>query len=161
MNYRVYTTIYAYFACFNVTLIANTTIFFHVLSNYNFTINHLAENEGRDLWHYRYIFGSARTFRGDTLQRIHIHIFEEELFSSKYFMPEEYLTLTADGKQTDAVWEFNVNSVEGNYITFIFDIPYIFPTADYSNYIGVVIILISLPFVMMVVIIIRGKSSEL
>jgi len=122
--YWEYTTILASFACFEISLDANSTIFIHVLSNYIFTLDHIATAEGRDHWEYQYIFGSARTFDGDTLQRIHIHVVEIELFSSKSFEPEEYLTLTVDGIRTDAIWEFNVSSMEGNYIEFSFDTPF-------------------------------------
>jgi len=122
--YWEYTTILASFACFEITLDANSTIFIHVLSNYIFTLDHIATAEGRDHWEYQYIFGSARTFDCDTLQRIHIHVVEIEPFSSKSFEPEEYLSLTEDGNKTDAIWEFNVSSIEGNYIQFSFDTPF-------------------------------------
>jgi len=122
--YWEYTTIHASFACFEISLDANSTIFIHVLSNYIFTLDHIATAEGRDHWEYQYIFGSARTFDGDTLQRIHIHVVEVEPFSSKSFEPEEYLSLTDDGNKTDAIWEFNVSSIEGNYVQFNFDTPF-------------------------------------
>ncbi len=122
--YWEYTTILASFACFEIGLDANSTIFIHVLSNYIFTLDHITTAEGWDHWEYQYIFGSARTFDGDTLQRIHIHVVEVESFSSKSFEPEEYLTLTVDGIRTDAIWEFNVSSMEVNYIEFSFDTPF-------------------------------------
>ena len=122
--YWHYTTILASFACFEISLDANSTILIHVLSNYIFTLDHIATAEGRDNWEYQYIFGSARTFDGDTLQRIHIHLVEVEPLFSKSFEPEEYLTLTEDGNRTDAIWEFNVSSIEENYIRFSFDTPF-------------------------------------
>ncbi len=159
--YWEYTTILASFACFEISLDANSTIFIHVLSNYIFTLDHIATAEGRDHWEYQYIFGSARTFDGDTLQRIHIHVVEVEPFSSKSFEPEEYLTLTVDGIRTDAIWEFNVSSMEGNYIEFSFDTPFTSTTTpyDFSNSFDVVLIAVSLVFIMIVAILIRRKLA--
>ena len=130
-QYWNFTTIYSSFACFEVNLCANTTIFFHIFSNYVFTTEHIVTLEGRDSWEYRYIFGSARTFDGDTLQNIHIHLVEEEPLTSKHFNPLDYLTLIEDGNQTDAIWEFNVSSLELNYITFTFGTPFT-PNATYD-----------------------------
>ncbi len=159
--YWEYTTILASFACFEISLDANSTSFIHVLSNYIFTLDHIATAEGRDHWEYQYIFGSARTFDGVTLQRIHIHVVEVEPFSSKSFEPEEYLTLTVDGIRTDAIWEFNVSSMEGNYIEFSFDTPFTSTTTpyDFSNSFDVVLIAVSLVFIMIVAILIRRKLA--
>ncbi len=160
-NYWHYTTIHANLSCFEVSLTANTTTFFHVLSNYIFTIDHIATLEGRDHWEYQYIFGSARTFDGDTLQRIHIHLVEVEPFSSKSFEPEEYLTLTESRNISDAIWEFNVSSMEGNYNQFSFDTPFTSTTTiyDFSNSFGVVLIAVSLAFIMIAAILIRRKLA--
>lgn len=160
--YWEYTTILASFACFEISLDANSTIFIHVLLNYIFTLDHIATAEGRDHWEYQYIFGSARTFDGDTLQRIHIHVVEVKPFSSKSFEPQDYLTLTEDGNITDAIWEFNVSSMEGNYIQFSFDTPLTSTTStiyDFRMSFGVVLIAVSLAFIMIAAILIRRKLA--
>jgi hypothetical protein len=123
--YWNYTTINANFACFEMSLIANSTIFIGVYSNYEFTMYHIPTVEGRDSWEFHYIFGSARTFDGDTLERIHIHVTEEVAFSYKSFRPAENLTVLENGLQTDAIWEFYVSQMEGSCITFTFDTPFI------------------------------------
>ena len=165
--YWQYTNIRASFACFEIGLDANSTIFIHVLSNYIFTLDHMAIAEGRDHWEYQYIFGSARTFDGDTLQRIHVHVVEVEPFSSKSFEPEECLTLTVDGIRTDAIWEFNVSSMEGNYIEFSFDTPFTSTTntnsIGYTDAIGNTIVVIWIVTIIVIItilaILIRRKLA--
>ena len=100
------------FAYFNVSLIANTTMLLQVESHYKFSL------EYADYWQYRYIFGSARSFDGDTEETIHIHLVEQTPFLSTGFHPEDYLELTQDGIVTDAIWDFNVSSMELDEVWF-------------------------------------------
>jgi hypothetical protein len=107
-----YTSQFADFACFNISLAANTSVNLQVISHNNFTL------ESAIYFQYNYIFGSARTFEKDTLERIHIHLVQERTFLSTSFAPDEYLSLSQNGITTDAIWEFNVSSIEDNKVQF-------------------------------------------
>jgi hypothetical protein len=100
------------FALFNVSLTANTTSTLQVDSHYTFSI------EATDYWEYRYIFGSARSFEGDTTETIHMHLVEQTPFLSTGFYPEDHLEVTQDGIVTDAIWDFNVSSMEDDEVRF-------------------------------------------
>jgi len=106
-----YTSMSASFAFFDVSLTANTTVVLRVDSHFAFTIR---ENL---YWDYNYIFGSARSFEGDTWETIHIHLVEQTPFIATVFEPDDYLSLTRNGIITDATWEFNVSSINLNMIT--------------------------------------------
>ena len=109
---RDYTQMYANFAYFNISLLANTTMNLQVHASYAFTL-------GSEIgWEYHYIFGSARSFEGDTWEKIHIHLVEETPFLGTSFNPTDYLELTQNGIVTDAIWEFNVSSIESNNVRF-------------------------------------------
>jgi len=106
-----YTSVSASFALFDVSLTANTSLVLRVDSHFAFTI--------RDelYWDYNYIFGSARSFEGDTWETIHIHLVEQTPFIATVFEPDDYLSLTRNGIITDATWAFNVSNIDLNMIT--------------------------------------------
>ncbi len=104
----IYTALVANYACFNMSLIANTTSILKVVSNSRIPLT------GANYWNYYYIFGSARSFSGDTSERIHIHLIEEVRFLDTRFSPDDYLSITESGLITDAVWEFNVSDMSSD-----------------------------------------------
>jgi hypothetical protein len=138
------------FAYFNVSLIANTSMVLEVDSHYTFSLVYA------DYWEYRYIFGSARSFDGDTWETIHIHLDEQTQFLSTGFHPDDYLELTQDGIITDAIWEFNVSSMALDEISFT-------ATVRYSNPPGftqfVIIISVILGFAVFLVYYIQKRIS--
>ena len=111
-NYEMYIEYfqpYVNFAVFNTTLIANTTLVLYTISNVTFDMN-------LDRFDYHYIVGSARTFEGHTIEKVHFHLVEEIPFLSKTFFPDEGLSKTNDGIVTDAIWNLNVTEFSGNYV---------------------------------------------
>lgn len=132
-----YTPIFSDFALFEVNLVANQTMTMHVFSENTFTLDFAA------YWHYNYIFGSARTFNGDTWERIHIHLVENTPFIRTSFSPNEHLTETHDGIITDAIWEFNVSSMDVNKVSINGQVSYPAPTLmDYIIWTGIITTLV-------------------
>jgi hypothetical protein len=99
------------FAVFNIELIANTTMTLSTVSNVNYITN-------LDLFEYYYIVGSARTFEGHTMERVHFHVVEEVPFSRVSFYPNESLSVIENNKITDATWEFNVTEFSYDTVGF-------------------------------------------
>jgi len=94
---------FADFAMFELELIANTTLVFTVASDSVFVLTNI------NVFQYHYIVGSARTFQGDTHEKVHLHLIEESPFLDVEFFPNETLILTQDGIVTDAIWEFDIS----------------------------------------------------
>jgi hypothetical protein len=94
---------FADFAVFNLELMANTTLVFTIVSDSVFLLTNI------NVFQYRYIVGSARTFEGDTHEKVHLHIIEETPFLELVLYPNETLILTQDGIVTDATWEFDIS----------------------------------------------------
>ena len=99
------------FAVFDIELTANTTM---ILS----TKSEVIVGAGVEHYNYQYIVGSARTFEGHTMERVHIRVRETVPFLSKGFHPTESLSLTESGTITDAIWEFNVTEFSFDIISF-------------------------------------------
>lgn len=103
------------FAVFDIELIANTTMVFSTQSEVAFDSN-------MDRFEYSYIVGSARTFEGDTSERVHMRVFEEQLFSSKSFYPNESLSVVENGTMnafiSDAIWDFNIYEFSSEVVGF-------------------------------------------
>jgi hypothetical protein len=59
-----------------------------------------------------YIFGSAKSFNGDTQQRIEATITENQPFYDSYYYPPDHLSVTKIGNTTTVGWEFNVSAME-------------------------------------------------
>lgn len=134
---RRYTSIHADFALFETNLIANQTMTMQVFSEATFIMSEAT------YWLYNYIFGSARTFDGDTWERIHIHLVENTPFFGTSFSPDEHLDETKDGIVTDAIWEFNVSSMDVNKVTFNGQVGYPPPTLlDYVIWTGIITALV-------------------
>lgn len=90
---------------FNMEMQANSTAIILVTSS-------TAQTLDVDGVEYEYVIASARTFEGDTHEIVHIQLVEETPFLSVQFSPVSYLTLTEEGKHTDAIWDFNVSAFE-------------------------------------------------
>ncbi len=103
---------FADFAVFDLELMANTTLIFTVVSD----SVHILTNT--DLFQYYYIVGSARTFIGDTHEKIHLRIIEHAAFLETEFHPDETLTVSQDGILTEAIWEFNISQFTEDVIVF-------------------------------------------
>jgi hypothetical protein len=103
---------FADFAVFDIELIANTTLVFTIVSDSIYILT------DTDLFQYFYIVGSARTFVGDTHERIHLRIIEHATFLEKEFHPNETLTVSQDGVLSEAIWEFNMSQFTHDAIMF-------------------------------------------
>jgi len=90
------------FAVFDIELFSNTTQVLTVTTSAEYELN-------VDLFEYYYFVSSARTFEGNTHERIHMQLTEESQFLSKNFYPNESLSITENGLISDAVWEFNIS----------------------------------------------------
>jgi len=99
------------FAVFDIELTANTTTILTTVSNVNFVTS-------LDLFEYHYIVGSARTFEGHTMERVHFHLVEEVPFSRVSFYPNESLSVVENNRITDASWEFNVTEFSYDSVGF-------------------------------------------
>ena len=103
------------YAVFDIELIANTTL---VLSTVTGSIFSASMNR----FDYYYIVGSARTFEGHTIERVHMHVVEEVPFMSKEFGPNESLTVVENGIETDAIWDLNITEFSDNTVRFQADV---------------------------------------
>jgi len=108
-----YPSIYPFvnFALIDVDLVANTTLVLKSQSGAVF-------QSTMDRFDYYYIVGSARTFEGTTLERVHMHVVEEIPFLSHAFYPEESLDITEDGIVTDAIWNLNLSEFSQDVVHF-------------------------------------------
>jgi hypothetical protein len=98
------------FAVFDLELLSNTTQVLTVTTSAEYELN-------VDLFEYYYFVSSARTFEGNTHERIHMRLTEESQFLSKNFYPSESLSVTENGLVSDAVWEFNVREFSQDAVT--------------------------------------------
>ncbi|RDE15053.1 MAG: hypothetical protein C4K48_05085 [Candidatus Thorarchaeota archaeon] len=103
---------FADFAVFDLELTANTTLIFTVVSDSVYILTDI------DLFQYYYIVGSARTFIGDTHEKIHLRLIEHAAFLETEFSPNETLTVSQDGIITEAIWEFNISQFTQDVIVF-------------------------------------------
>ena len=99
------------FALINLELIANTTM---VLSTVSGEIFHYK----MDFLSYDYIVGSALTFEGHTMERIHMRVIEELPFLSHNFYPNESLTISTHDVVTDAIWDLNISEFSSGFVRF-------------------------------------------
>lgn len=99
------------FAVFDVKLTANTTMIVSTVSSINYIAN-------MDEFDYNYIISSARSFEGSAFERVHFHIVEQVPFSSTNFDPNGSLTITHNGIDTDAVWEFHMPAFPVDTLSF-------------------------------------------
>jgi len=108
-----YPSIYPYvnFALIDVELIANTTLILKTQSGAVFQYR-------MERFDYFYIVGSARTFEGHTLERVHMHVVEEITFLSHSFYPDESLNITENGIETDAIWNLNLSEFSQDVVHF-------------------------------------------
>lgn len=120
------------FAVFSIELTANSTMVLSTISTTNYKAN-------MDKFDYDYVVGSARTFKGHTIERVHFQVIEEVPFSSTKFSPNESLSITNNGFITDAVWEFNIT--EFPYDVLAFDAEYQSQDVILNNMISSVIII--------------------
>ncbi|MGY5881256.1 MAG: hypothetical protein RTV31_13465, partial [Candidatus Thorarchaeota archaeon] len=125
------------FALFDIELIANTTL---VLS----TVTGSMFSTSMDRFDYQYIVGSARTFDGHTMERVHMHVVEEVPFVSKSFGPNESLTVVENGIETDVIWDLNITEYPIDRVAFGADV-YIYvdwrPTLGWAAIIVVIVLL--------------------
>ena len=67
-----------------------------------------------------YIFGSARSFNGDTHQRIVATIIENQPFYDTNYYPTDYLSVTKIGNTTTVGWDFIVSDMEDDEVRLSF-----------------------------------------
>lgn len=67
---------------------------------------------------FTYTVGSARTFDGDTHQRVHARIIEEKPLISLSCWPIEFLENTTENGTTDLTWDFNISEFSLNEVSF-------------------------------------------
>lgn len=106
---------YIDFALFDIELTANTTLVLSTVSGSIFSTS-------MDRFSYEYIVGSARTFEGNTIEQVQMHVVEEVPFLSKSFGPNESLTITENGIETDATWNLNMTEFSLNKVVFGADV---------------------------------------
>ncbi|TFG26554.1 hypothetical protein EU528_14180 [Candidatus Thorarchaeota archaeon] len=99
------------FALFNLELTANTTLVLSTVSGAIFHVN-------MERFDYSYIVGSARTFEGHTMERVHMRVVEEVPLLSKNFSPNESLTVISENTITDATWDLNVTEFSQDMVHF-------------------------------------------
>jgi hypothetical protein len=101
----------AQYAVFNIELQANSTSIISVTSSTSQVWSYVN-------WvGYNYIVASARTFEGDTHEVVHMELIEESPFLNVSFWPNSCLTLTKEGIQTDAIWDFNVSEFQDDTVS--------------------------------------------
>jgi len=101
----------AQYAVFNIELQANSTSIVSVTSS-------TSQGWSYVNWvGYNYVVASARTFEGDTHEVVHMQLIEESPFLNVSFWPNSCLTLTKEGTQTDAIWDFNVSEFQDDTVS--------------------------------------------
>jgi hypothetical protein len=90
---------------FGITIHANTTLLIEVSAKIEITGN-------AEYYDLTYIVGSARTFYGDTHQRVMVNIIEYVPLLGKQFYPEPHLVVNTNGIVTCATWDFQIREFE-------------------------------------------------
>jgi hypothetical protein len=99
------------YAVFNVKLFEDVPI--------NVTVSSIVINPATSYqFILSYTVGSARTFDGDTHQRVHARIIEEKPLIDLNYWPLEFLENTTDNGTTDLTWDFNISEFALNEVTF-------------------------------------------
>lgn len=151
------------YAVFDTTITANTSIQLEVYAHGEMSLS-------SNYCELEYIVGSARTFIGDTHEKIIINVVEHVPFLNKDFYPESHLVVYTDGNVTTAAWEFQISEFESDSVMAVFDIEYLAPPplpspststtgvpSDYPNYIPLGAIAVSLIGVIAIIVIWRLK----
>jgi hypothetical protein len=78
-----------------------------------------------DRYWVQYVFGSARSFSGDTYEIIELYVEQQSTPLELNLSPSEGLTVRATGLQTEAKWDFLVGESEQDRISveFVYSIP--------------------------------------
>lgn len=137
------------YAVFGTTIQANTTILVGVTAWGEI-------EEYANYCHLDYIVGSARTFFGDTHQRITVNIIEYVPFLGRQFYPESHLTICTDDLVITATWDFQISEFESDAVSITLQssehTPWTIPIPtttnpgfpdDYPNYVPIGIIAVS------------------
>ncbi|MGQ4911092.1 MAG: hypothetical protein ACP6KW_02895 [Candidatus Thorarchaeota archaeon] len=146
-------------AVFSVDLQADVPTVIHVRTQ-------AAEHVYSTYFDIRYTFGTARSFNGDTHQKITAQIIENIPFVSSDFEPEEGLDIVTTSNSTTLDWDFNVSQMTVDEIWMHFGLveyappppPNPSPTEDATHLMQVFVIGSILGVVALMVILAKSRS---